>query len=205
MRLMIAIIALSAVQFVNSGCGENSGDKIQNEADTLAAKVEEGMDKLGDKVDSMNIGGNKNADENFLSDAVEDNTMEIKALMIGKSKGGKEVKKSAGQMLSDHKALGEKVKDYVASHNIVLDGVDTAGIDNDLNNKAAGMDFDRSWADKMVNDHERVIKRFQDAQNDVKDSTLKTLITNALPKLKSHLEMSKQLRDKLNSDNNNKK
>jgi putative membrane protein len=131
--------------------------------------------------------------------------MEIKALMIGKSKGGKEVKKSAGQMLSDHKALGEKVKDYVASHNIVLDGVDTAGIDNDLNNKAAGMDFDRSWADKMVNDHERVIKRFQDAQNDVKDSTLKTLITNALPKLKSHLEMSKQLRDKLNSDNNNKK
>ncbi len=180
-----------------ASCGNNS-NTVESTTDTLASKVENGMDKLGDKVDTMM--NKKSADEEFLSDAVEANTMELKALMMGQQKGGKDVKMHAGHMITDHKKLGADVKDYIAKKNIKIDEVDTTKMDNDLGDKT-GMDFDKAWADKMVSDHEKVIKMFEDAQNDVKDADLKNMITAALPKLKSHLEMSKQLQDKLNKTN----
>jgi predicted outer membrane protein len=48
-----------------------------------------------------------------------------------------------------------------------------------------------------VNDHKKVISMFEDAQDDVQDPQLKNMITDALPKLRMHLEMSQTLQDKL--------
>jgi putative membrane protein len=120
-------------------------------------------------------------------------------LRIGKEKGSKEVKGHADHMISDHKQLGDDVAAYISKKNLTLEGVDTADTDNDLAEKAAGKDFDKAWADKMVSDHEKVIDMFEDAQDDVKDPELKTMITNAIPKLKSHLDMAKQLQEKLDN------
>ena len=100
-------------------------------------------------------------------------------------------------MMDDHKKLGDDVAAYIASKNLTLNDVDTSDMDNDLNDKPAGRDFDKAWADKMVKDHEKVIDLFEDAQDDVNDAELKTMISNAIPKLKSHLDMAKQLQEKL--------
>lgn len=185
------------------GCGENTQDKMESQTDSLTTKVERGMDNLGDKIDTMasrwkrrNTG---DADKDFLADAVEANTMELRALMLGQQNGGKDVKMHAGHMIADHKKLGKQVEDYMKKKNIVLSDVDTTDRDDDLDGKAAGVEFDKAWTDKMVDDHEHVIDMFTDAQDDVKDPELKTMITNALPKLKSHLEMAKQEKEKLDN------
>ncbi len=179
-------------------CADGTGDKIEDQADSLGTRIETGMENMGNRVDSMTDGmGNKDADRDFLSDAVEANTKELQALMLGQQKGSKEVKTHAGHMIADHKKLGDQVSSYIAKKNIVLENVDTTGT-TDLNDKPQGKEFDKEWANKMVKDHEKVIDMFEDAQDDVKDPELKTMITNALPKLKSHLEMAKQLDDKLN-------
>jgi putative membrane protein len=188
-------LLLTAGMVVLFGCGDGSGSKIENKTDSLATRVESGVDNLGNKVDSLL---NKNPDQNFLEDAVEANTKEIRALTLGQQKGSAQVKSAATKMLSDHKKLGEAVKDYIGKNNITLSDVDTADTDNDLNSTAAGIDFDKAWADKMVDDHKKVINMFEDAQNDVKDAQLKSMITDALPKLRMHLEVSQTLQEKLN-------
>jgi len=190
------IALLGTVGFV--GCNDANQNKMESTTDSLTSKVENGMDNLGNKVDSM---VHKDADQDFLSDAVEANTMELKALMMGQQKGSKEVKTHAMHMIADHKKLGEEVMAYIKKKNINLSDVDTSGTDNDLNNATAGNDFDKAFADKMVKDHEKVVDMFEDAQDDVKDPELKDMITKAIPKLKSHLEMSKQMQAKLNGNN----
>jgi putative membrane protein len=175
------------------GCGDSNGDHVETSSDSVSTRTDTVADNTM----------NSNADEDFLEDAVEANTMEIRALTLGKQKGGKDVKSEAGHMLADHKALGEKVAAYISSKSLTLDDVDTTKIDNDLDDDT-GAEFDKAWADKMVKDHERVISMFEDAQDDVKDPELKTMITDALPKLKSHLEMSKKLQEKLDNANNKK-
>lgn len=181
-----------AVAFAS--CGDGTGNKVENTTDTIGAKIETGIDNLGNKVDNMM---DRNKDEDFLEDAVEANSKELRALNIGKEKGGADVKANATKMIPDHRDLGNQVMTYLKNKNITLRDLDTTGTDNDLTNKT-GNDFDKAWAQKMVDDHEKVIKMFEDAQNDVQDQELKTMITNALPKLRHHLEMSRQLNDKLN-------
>jgi|GEM_PF-1502947 len=189
-----------------TSCGEGTSEKIESTTDSLVSKVGEGVDKLGNRVDSMNIGGKDDGD--FLEDAVEMNTMEMRLLMIGQQRGGKEVKAHAKHMLADHKKMAEQVKDYLTKKNLTL-SVDTANNDNDWNNRQAGADFDRAFADRMVSDHEKTINLFEDAKNDVRDPELKTLIENTIPKLKAHLEMSREMQQKLsgnaqgNTGNNN--
>ena len=175
-------------------CGEG-GTNEESTTDSVTTAVEAGMDNLEQAVDSML---HKDADQNFLSDAVEANTLEMRALLLGQQQGGAEVKSHAKQMLADHKKLGEDVKSYLSKKNLALNDVDTGTVDNDLDGKAAGREFDRAWAGKMVKDHEKVLGMFEDAQDDVKDPELKTLIGNAIPKLKAHLDRSRELDRKLN-------
>jgi putative membrane protein len=186
LRSLVALALVSTVALF--GCGEGTEDRTDEHTDSLSTTDNNGMNDTS---------RNNNADADFLSDAVEANTMEMRALMLGKEKGSKEVKSHAQHMIDDHKKLGDDVAAYIASKNLTLDDVDTADRDNDLNDKAAGKDFDKAWADKMVKDHEKVIDLFEDAQDDVNDAELKTMISNAIPKLKSHLDMAKQLQEKL--------
>jgi putative membrane protein len=183
--------ALSALFFsgalILASCSEQTQEKTENTMDTMASKVENGMD---------NMTASKTPDEDFLSDAVEANTMEIRALALGQKMGGKDVKTHAGHMLADHKKVGQQAADYIAKKNITI-SVDTANTDMDMADDKAGMDWDKNWSDKMVSDHEKVISMFEDAEDDVKDPELKAWITATLPTLRSHLEMSKQLKDKL--------
>jgi len=192
-KQLIALTAIFGTGLLWS-CSDSTENKMENSADSLAAKMENGIDNLGNRVDSAL---NKNADEDFLSDAVEANTLELRALMIGKERGSKEVKSHATHMIADHKKLGNDVMDYVKKKNVNLTDVDTNETSDDLRDKAAGTEFDKAFADKMVSDHEKVIDLFEDAQDDVQDPELKTMITNALPKLKSHLDMSKKMQEKM--------
>ena len=49
----------------------------------------------------------------------------------------------------------------------------------------------------MVDAHQQTIDKFQQAQNDVSDPDLKTIITNTLPTLHKHLDMCKVLQAKM--------
>ena len=64
-------------------------------------------------------------------------------------------------------------------------------------NDKTGKDWDKAWADKMVDDHTALLDKLKKAKADVKDSALSKLITNTIPVVESHLAMSKKIQDKL--------
>jgi putative membrane protein len=173
------------------GCNEETDNDTVTETDSVTTNVD---NTTRTKISKRNSGDD---DKDFLADAIELNTMELRALKIGQQRGGKDVKSHASHMIKDHEALGEEVRKYISGKSIVLNDIDTNDRDDDLDDEKTGLEFDREWAEKMVDDHEDAIDLFEEAQEEVRDETLKTMIDSALPKLRSHLDMAKQLRDQL--------
>lgn len=173
-----------------AACNDASQDKVEEQLDTMTSKVE-------NKVAEVKQDMKDNRDENFVKEAIRSNDMELQMLDAALKNGTiRDVKDAAKKMKRDHEKLGEEMKAYAAGKNITSDAVDNDH--NDMANDKPGKEWDKNWADKMVMEHERVVGDFEDGERDLNDPALKTIVTNALPTLRSHLEISKALRDKLN-------
>ena len=140
-----------------------------------------------------------NADADFLAYAAYSGMKEIEAGKVAQQKGqSKEVKDLANMMVTDHTAMGDKVKALAVQKNVALkDSLSTEDADKIRNNKKTGLAFYRDYASMMVDDHEEAVRKFENAANNAKDPDVKALANEALPKLKHHLEMSKTTRDKV--------
>lgn len=176
-----------------TGCGNGNNREIID-TDSLSAKVENGLDNLGNKADGMIY---KNKEEAFISDAMEENTYELRAARLGQEKGGKTVRSITKEILRDHEKLDEALKAYAAKKNMVLTDVDTLKHDDDLDDKVAGPEFDKAWAEKMVDDHKKTIRLFEEAWDDTQDSELRALISDAIPTLRNHLDHTQKLLNQL--------
>jgi putative membrane protein len=154
--------------------------------------------------DSVNTGSTNqnavdNADADFLNEAYYGGMKEVEKGKIAQQKGSaKEIKDLGNMMVTDHTAMGEKVKALASKKNVSLpDSLKAEDMDDIRNNKKTGKDFDKDYASDMVDDHEKDIKKFEDAANNSKDADVKALANEALPKLRHHLEMSKAAKDKV--------
>ena len=173
-----------------ASCGSGDGDSSTTDSSTLVEDISAAADSAGEALKG-------NPDQKFIEDVVEMNTKEVAWLKAGIANGtDKDVKAHAKMMLTDHEKMGAEVLAYATSKSLEVPNVDTAGVVD--NNEKKGRDWDKKWADKMVDDHEKVINRFEDAQDDVKDPEMEGMITKTLPTLRSHLEMAKTLKEKFN-------
>lgn len=180
-----------------TACQSTDNKPMSDKVDTVAANIKEGAKEV---VENVKEAFKKNDDSDFVVNATLTNKMELNMLEAGVSNGtDKDVKAHARMMIADHKKLGDKVKAYADSKGYLLPA-DDMGKSKDklesLNKNTKGKDWDKAWADDMVDDHDKAISQFEGAQNDVKDSTLKGLITDALPTLRKHKDMAQKLKDK---------
>lgn len=188
--LKLWAVALAS-SFVMISCNSDEADQTTDNRDPGNA------DSLG--AGQTNNNNVDNADADFLSFAVYSGAKEIEASKVAQSKGqAKEIKDLAAMMITDHTAMGDKVKALASSKNVAFrDTLSAEDSDMIRNTKKTGKEYDREYASMMVNDHEEAVKRFENAANNAKDADVKALATEALPKLKHHLEMSKAARDKV--------
>jgi putative membrane protein len=171
-------------------CNSNTGQKVENSFDTMSQKVE-------NAIDTVKSDYRENKDENFVKDVIKANTSELHLIALAKEKGtNKELKSHAKMMEGDHKKLGEKMQAYAASKNIKVD-IDSNDMKSNFDTDKAGADWDKNWVDKMADEHQKTISKFEDKQKDANDNELKTIVTNTLPTLHSHLDMVKKLQDKM--------
>ena len=186
LKVLNYLLLAGAMTFAS--CGENKSETTETTDSTATT------DQMG--TDSTQAGADNNADQNFVNDATELNMKEMAWLKAGVALGtDKEVKAHAKHMLADHEKTGMQMKELAGKKSMQLPTVDTAG-EVSMNDEK-GKDWDKKWADKMVDDHEKTISRFESAQNEVKDAELKDMISKTLPTLRSHLEMAKKLKDRL--------
>lgn len=173
-----------------TACNNASQERVEDQLDTMTSKVE-------NKVAEVKQDMKDSKDENFVKEVIRSNDMELEMLDAALKNGTiRDVKDAAKKMKPDHEKMGKEMKAYAAGKNITLDVPDKDH--NDMANEKLGKEWDKNWADKMVAEHERIVGNFEDGERDLSDPALKTIVTNALPTLRSHLEISKALRDKLN-------
>lgn len=194
---LLMLLSTVGVAVLAGSCGDNAGKRVEDRADTIASRMEEGTNNASDRA-SNTMNRDEDADKEFLEDAVELNTEELRALMVGQQKGGAQVKKHMSHMISDHKKLGSDVKTYLSKKNLTLADVDTADTHMPLADDKPGADWDKNFADLLVRDHEKAVSRFEDGQKNVKDPDLKAVIDKALPTLRSHLDMARDMQAAVN-------
>lgn len=149
------------------------------------------------KFDSVD---NKEDDSEFLVDQAEINLAEIEIGKLAQQKGTNAEVKNFGKMLVDEhtKAASEvsalaKAKNFTLPTSLTEEGQDEY---KKLNEKS-GLDFDKKFADMMIDGHEKAIDKLQKAAKDAHDEDVRTWATNNIAGLTSHLEHAKMLKQNL--------
>jgi putative membrane protein len=80
--------------------------------------------------------------------------------------------------------------------NLTLPVIDSAVVVLDLPNKK-GLKWDKEWADEMVDDHKRLIRKFERMAKRAKDPDVNNFISKTLPILRTRLETLKSAEDRV--------
>jgi putative membrane protein len=138
-------------------------------------------------------------DSQFLVDAAEVDMKEIELGKLAQTKSANADVKALGKMMVDaHTKASADTKKLADSKGITLPAAITdKGQDayKDLNDKT-GVDFDKAYADAMVDGHEKTIKKIEKASEKAKDPDVRMWAANMLPELRKHLEHSKMVKEK---------
>ncbi|MDW8850517.1 DUF4142 domain-containing protein [Flavobacterium sp. MMLR14_040] len=149
------------------------------------------------KFDSID---SKEDDSQYLVDQAEINLEEIEIGKLAQTKStNAEVKKFGKMLVDEHtKSASEvstlaKTKNFTLPTSLTEDGQDKY---NKLNEKS-GVDFDKKFADMMVDGHEKAIDKIKKAAENAKDADVRQWASNSIPVLTTHLEHAKVLKESL--------
>ena len=109
-----------------------------------------------------------------------------------------DVKANTKMMEDAHTKSYNEIKMMAEQKDIAIPlSIGTDAIDEykDLNDKT-GADFDKKYLDVMIDNHEKEIKKYEKYIDDSKDPEIKTWAGNAVTELRTHLDHTKQLKEK---------
>jgi putative membrane protein len=135
-----------------------------------------------------------NPDEDFVMEAGEGGLFEVMAGELAVKKGSAKVKKLGQMMVDDHSKANADLKKIASDKNISVPG----SLGNDLQKKydrlmeKDGKEFDKMYANMMVEDHKKDIEKFKKEANNGKDEDFKKFASEKLPTLEHHLQMSEE-------------
>ena len=173
-----------------SACNNNPSSSSQaNTNDTSAISINTDVTKIQTPDTAAQVTPLTMADSTFLDKAYNIGVFEIKIarLAIQRSQDDK-VKSFAGMMIEDHTALGKDVVALMKKKNYDIPATLPADLKDKLDelNKLTGKDFDKKYVEINVRGHKEALDMFKEVSNTTKDTDVKKLATEALPKLQMH-------------------
>ncbi|MDQ0106433.1 putative membrane protein [Chitinophaga terrae (ex Kim and Jung 2007)] len=186
-KLIILSVACLGMWFTQS-CGNNANNH-QSEAPVDSAQ------DINETVKPVDENSSK-----FAVEAANGSMMEVAFGKLAQDKGNSDRVKAFGTLLvNDHSKAENEVKDLAGKKNITLPAELSDETKKHLDDmgKKSGKDFDKDFIDMMIDDHEKDIKKFEDASKNVTDPDLKAWATNTLPTLRAHLDSAKAIKDGL--------
>jgi len=140
------------------------------------------------------------ADKDFAMKAAEGGMAEVSIGQMAAQKAtDADVKNFGNRMVNDHGKAGDELKQLATNKGIALPtdlNAEAKKTSADLARKS-GKDFDKSYMNDMVKDHEMDAREFEKASKDVQDPDLKSWASKTLPVIQDHLRMAKQIASKL--------
>lgn len=184
-RLMLIIVVCLPI-LAATGCNDSANDGIEDDIDTLTSKIEERVDDLQDEYQEYR-------DENFVEDAIEANKKELHLLQLAQQKGTNvKLREEAKKMEADHTQLDNTLRSYARANNMEIK--EDGELKTALDDKEAGNDWDNEWTDNMIDEHQQLIRKFENARDKSLSTELKEIVNNALPTLRNHLNSAESLK-----------
>jgi putative membrane protein len=145
------------------------------------------------------------ADPQILAQMSVANGAEIAAGQLAQPKArNQQVKDYARDMIAEHQAMQAQADSLVTRANITPQASQPDTLQRKLDeartqlqNQAAGADFDRMYMDMQVRDHEGTLALLNASRGAAQNAELRTLIDNAIPKVQQHLDRARQIRGTL--------
>jgi len=142
----------------------------------------------------------KEDDSEFLVDQAEINLAEIEIGKLAQQKStNTEVKKFGKMLVDEHTKSASEVSALAKAKNFTLPTSLTEDGQEEYNklNEKTGLDFDKKFADMMIDGHEKAIDKLKKASENAKDAEIKTWASNNIAGLTAHLEHAKLLKQNL--------
>jgi putative membrane protein len=139
-------------------------------------------------------------DQEFLTKTAEGGMAEVDlGNLAAQSAAAADVKTFASQMVTDHSKANDELKQLATQKSFTLPAEPNQE-QKDLKAKLAaksGKEFDKDYMKAMVDDHEKVVKAFENAAANAGDADVKAWAAKTLPTLQHHLEMAKATEKKV--------
>ena len=188
-RFFFAIALLAACRGENATTSTDTINTTGTETTGTTSTTSTGS--TGGSRSSLNT-----ADKEFFIAAAQANLAEVSLGQMARDKAtSADVKTFAERMITDHGQANEELKRLALTKGVALPAVvdkDQAKSSEDLSKKV-GRDFDKSYMEQMIRDHEAAVSKFQAASQNASDPDLKAWAAKTLPTLQNHLAMSKQI------------
>lgn len=172
---------------LNSCKNEN---KLEDPKEVAEDSNEAKFDSIADKKD----------DSEFLVDIAEVNLAEIEIGKLAQTKStNPEVKKFGKMLVDEHTKSASEVSTLAKAKNFTLPTSLTQEGQDEYKklNEKSGLDFDKKFADMMIDGHEKAIDKLKKATEDAKDQDVKLWASNNIAPLTAHLEHAKLLKQDL--------
>jgi len=126
--------------------------------------------------------------------------LEVRVAELAKNNStSSDVRSFAEMMLKDHTAANDELKKLASQKSITLPtNLSNKSQDkyDDLAKKK-GKDFDDAYTDMMVDDHKKTVDEFKKEADKGEDTEIKSWASEKLSTLEHHLDMAKQIADKV--------
>jgi putative membrane protein len=134
----------------------------------------------------------KKTDRDFLEKAAKASMSEVAISRVAATRtSNPEVRRFAQMMIEDHENANEQLGSLASGRGISLPAKDPAP---DRWEKRAAKSFDKDYVDKMVSDHEDVVKLFEKQARNGEDADTVAFARQNLPKMQAHLQHALDLK-----------
>jgi len=191
MKKLKLIFAVPLAALMMQACHNNSGTTTTTDSTTT---VKEDVSKTDT---SKTMAVPDTGDVKFATAAASGGMTEIalSKLAVQQATSSK-LKDFANMMITDHSNAGDQLAAIAKAKNITLPtgpNADQQNVINDLAKKT-GSDFDKAYVKQMVTDHKSTLDMFQHEQTMVKDTALRSFISNTIPVVQKHLDAIKAIK-----------
>lgn len=157
------------------------------------------MEEVAQEENGSKSDGIKNAEDDaqYLVEAAATDLQEIEIGKLAQQKSSDQDVKAFGKMLEeDHMKSSAEVKKLAQIKSISLPGTltkDGQKMYEELDEKT-GLDFDRKFAEMMVDGHQKAIDKMSKAAEGASDEEIRAWASSKIPTLTGHLEHAKSLK-----------
>jgi putative membrane protein len=140
------------------------------------------------------------SEKEFMANAARGGMMEVQLGNLAAQKASSnDVKQFGERLATDHSQLGQKLQQLASNLNITLPQELTPEQQTAVSRleKLSGKAFDHEYLKSMINDHVKDISEFERALAQATNADIKQFVSEALPVLKDHLKMARELAGKL--------